>query len=261
MSKNMLIGIDNIAHRVSKVYIGIDGTARKVKKGYIGVDGVARLFLSGDPVVVFESQEAGTETLVLTPGTYEITLIGGGGGAAGRRSSVGGNHFYAMGGVGATLQFVARLTTNATVQVTVGAGGATKNGTFADASAGTLVGIAGGASFITGFPDLIAQANGGSPGTLTANSSTSCTMVAGTIGTNTISGSAVTQLLINNPSPCESRTGTGQAASTQRRTSGRENDNWPEDTSRGKSGDSGWFNKTNFLAQVGAAGFVRIKML
>lgn len=261
MAKSILIGINAVAHKASKVYVGVDGTARKVKKGYVGIDGGARLFLSGDPVVIYESAEVGTQMLVLTPGTYEITLIGGGGGAAGRRSGVGGNHFYAMGGVGATLQFIAKLTTNATVEVTVGAGGATRNNVFSDASAGTLSGVAGGASLITGFPNLTAQANGGNPGTLTATSSTNCTMAAGTIGNNILSGSAVIEIKINNPSPCESRTGTGAATSTQRRTSGRENDNWPEDTTRGRGGDSGWANKTNFIALVGATGFVRIKML
>lgn len=261
MAKNTLIGINAVAHKANKIYVGVDGTARKVKKGYVGIDGVAHLFLSGDPVVIYESAEAGTQMLVLTPGTYEITLIGGGGGAAGRRSGVGGNHFYAMGGVGATLQFIAKLATNATIQVTVGAGGATKNGTFSDASAGTLAGIVGGASLITGFPNLTAQANGGNPGSLTATSSTNCTMAAGTIGSNILSGSAVTAININNPNQCESRTGTGAATSTQRRTSGRTNDNWAEDTTRGRSGDSGWVNKTNFIALAGAAGFVRIKML
>lgn len=261
MAKSTLIGINAVAHKASKVYVGVDGTARKVKKGYVGIDGQARLFISGEPVVVFESAEAGTQLLVLSPGTYEITLIGGGGGAAGRRSGVGGNHFYAMGGVGATLQFIAKLATNATVEVTVGAGGATRNNVFSDASAGTLSGVVGGASIITGFPNLTAQANGGNPGTLTATSSTNCTMVAGTIGSNTLSGSAVTAININNPNQCESRTGTGAATSTQRRTSGRTNDNWPEDTTRGRSGDSGWANKTNFIALAGATGFVRIKML
>ncbi len=261
MAKNTLIGINAVAHKAEKIYVGVNGTAKKVKKGYIGIDGQARLFYSSDPVVVFESTEAGTQLLVLSPGTYEITLIGGGGGAAGRRSGVGGNHFYAMGGVGATLQFIAKLTTNATIEVTVGAGGATRNAVFSDASAGTLSGVAGGASVITGFPNLTAQANGGTPGTLTATSSTNCTMVAGTIGSNVLSGSTVTEIKINNPSPCESRTGTGAATSTQRRTSGRVNDNWAEDTSRGKGGDSGWVNKTSFLAQVGATGFVRIKMI
>lgn len=261
MAKNILIGIDGVARRVGTLYVGVDGVARKVKRGYIGIDNVARVFYSGDPVVVFESQEAGTQTIVLAPGRYEITLVGGGGGAAGRRSGVGGNHFYAMGGVGATLQFIARTTTNATVQVTVAAGGATKAGTFSDASAGTLSGVAGEASTITGFPNLTAQAGGGTPGTLTATSSTNCTMAAGVIGTNILSGSAVTEILINNPNPCPSRTGTGQATSTQRRTSGIPNDNWPEDTNRGKGGDSGWANKTSFLSQAGASGFVRIKML
>lgn len=258
MAKNTLVGIDNVAHKVTKIYVGVDGTARKVKKGYIGVDGIARLFYSGDPILIFEESTAGTYSLTLAPGKYEITLIGGGGGASGRRSTAVNNHHYAQGGVGGTLQFIATLAITVTVQVVVGNGGTTNSGTFSSASGGTVSGTAGGATTITGFPDLTASAGGGTAGSTRATSTSACTRTVGVIGTNTLSGGALVSTSINNPNPCTSLQST--STSTQRTPTGRANDNWPEDTTRGKSGDSGW-SGTNFLSMVGASGFVRIKML
>lgn len=258
MAKNALIGISNLARKATKIYIGVDGTAKKVKKGYIGVDGSARLFYSGDPILIYESSTAGSKTMVLAAGKYEITLIGGGGGASGRRSSAVNNHHYAQGGVGGTLQFIANLPTSATITATVGAGGTTSNGTFSSASGGTLSGTAGGASTITGFTNLTASAGGGTAGSTRATSTSACTRTVGVIGTNTLSGSAVSEILINNPSPCTSYQNT--STGTSRNPTGRANDNWPEDPKRGQGGDSGW-NNANFITINGSTGFVRIKML
>ncbi len=258
MAKNTLVGINNIAHKATKIYVGVNGTAKKVKKGYIGVAGIAHLFYSGDPVLIFEESTAGTYSVALAPGKYEITLIGAGGGASGRRSTAVNNHHYAQGGVGGTLQFTANLTIAATVQIVVGKGGTTNSGTFSSASGGTVSGTAGGATTLTGFPDLTASAGGGTAGSTRATSTSGCNKTVGVIGTNMLSGSAVIATSINNPNPCTSLQST--STSTQRRPTGRANDNWPEDTTRGKSGDSGW-NGNNFLSMVGASGFVRIKML
>lgn len=258
MAKNTLVGINNIAHKATKIYVGVNGTAQKIKKGYIGVDGIACLFYSGDPVLIFEESTAGTYSVALAPGKYEITLIGAGGGASGRRSTAVNNHHYAQGGVGATLQFIANLTAPATITATVGAGGHTNTGTFSSASGGTVSGTPGGATTIIGFPDLTASAGGGTAGSTRATSTSGCNRMVGVIGTNTLSGNAVVSTIINNPSPCISLQSTSTSA--QRRPTGRANDNWPEDTTRGKSGDSGW-NGNNFLSMVGASGFVRIKML
>ena len=258
MAKNTLIGIYGTARKVRKIYIGVNGTARQAKKGYIGINGVARLFYSGDPVLIFEQSAAGTYSLALAPGKYEITLIGGGGGASGRRSTAVNNHHYAQGGVGGTLQFTANLTSSATVQIVVGAGGTTNTGTFSSASGGTVSGTAGGATSITGFPNLTASAGGGTAASTRATSTSACTRTVGTIGKNTLSGSAVIATSIDNPNACVSSQST--STSTQRTPTGRVNDNWPEDNTRGKSGDSGW-NGNNFISMVGATGFVRIKML
>ena len=74
MAKNTLIGVSSTAKKVTKIYVGVSNLAKKVKKGYIGVGGVAKLFYTGDPVLIFETQTAGSTTLSLSAGTYEITL-------------------------------------------------------------------------------------------------------------------------------------------------------------------------------------------
>lgn len=257
MAKNTLIGISALAKKVNKIYVGVGGTAKKIKKGYIGVGGTAHLFYSGDPVLLYESSTAGSQTMVLTAGKYEITLIGGGGGASGRRSSLTNTHHYAQGGVGGTLQFIANLPTSATVTVTVGGGGNTSNGTFASSGI-TLSGTAGSASTITGFPNLTATAGGGTAGTSTSTSSSACSLTPGKMGTNTLSGSAPSEILINNPTTITSLSATSTGNS--RAVAGRPNTNWPEDNTRGKGGDSGW-SSANFITMHGAAGFVRIRML
>ena len=110
MSKNALIGISSLARKIGKLYVGVGGYAHKVKKGYIGISGMARVFYTGDPVLIYENAVAGTYTLALSAGTYEITLIGGGGGASGRKCTTNSTYHYAQGGVGGTLQVTAKLT-------------------------------------------------------------------------------------------------------------------------------------------------------
>ena len=143
MAKSVYIGVQNTAKHVGAIYIGVAGTVRKVVKGYVGVYGMAMEFFSSDPVLIFETSTPGTYSQPLAAGKYEITLIGGGGGAAGARSTAVNNHHYAQGGVGGTLQVIAKLNAAATVSIVVGAGGSTANGTFASAGT-TVTGTAGG---------------------------------------------------------------------------------------------------------------------
>lgn len=258
MGKNTLIGVSSAAKKVRKIYVGVSNTAHKVKKGYIGIDGVARLFYTGDPVLIYESQEAGSKSLSLSAGTYEITLIGGGGGGVALRSSSTGGKHYAQGGVGGTLQIIAVLTSAATVTITCGGYGSSASGTFASASAGTTSGTDGGTSTITGFTNLTASAGGGVAASIRATSTSGANRTVGTIGSNSVSGSALQETLINNPNSCTPSQGT--STGTTRTANGRVNDNWTEDNTRGKGGDVGW-NGTTFLKATGASGFVRIRQL
>lgn len=257
MAKSVYIGVQNTAKHVGAIYIGVAGTVRKLVKGYVGVYGMAMEFFSSDPVLIFETSTPGTYSQPLAAGKYEITLIGGGGGAAGARSTAVNNHHYAQGGVGGTLQVIAKLNAAATVSIVVGAGGSTANGTFASAGT-TVTGTAGGLSKITGFGDLTAQAGGGTGATIRSSSTSACSRTVGKIGTNTISGSCLVETLIDNPTAITSLQST--STGTSRTATGRENTNWPEDPKRGQGGDSGW-RSTSFLTMHGSSGFVRIRKL
>ena len=258
MGKNALIGISSLARKIGKLYVGVGGYARKVKKGYIGVGGLARVFYTGDPVLIFEQTTAGTYSQALSAGTYEITLIGGGGGASGRRCTTDGKFHYAQGGVGGTLQVTAKLTAAATVTIVVGSGGTTNTGTFSSASGGTVTGGAGVASKITGFTDLTIQANGGTGGSTRATSTTGCTRTPGTMGAVSVSGTALQSTLISNPTTVTSSQSSSSVSA--RNAVGRVNDNWPDDTSRGKGGDVGW-SGTSFRLLNGLSGYARIRKL
>ena len=258
MAKNTLIGVSSAAKKINKIYVGVSNVAHKVKKGYIGIDGVARLFYTGDPVLIYESSTAGSKSLSLSAGTYEITLIGGGGGGVGRRSTVTGTKHYAQGGVGGTLQIIAVLAAAATVSITVGTYGTSSSDTFSSASGGTTTAASGTASTITGFTNLTASAGGGTGASIRATSTSAANRTVGTIGTCSVSGSALQETLINNPNTCTP--GQGSSTATTRAVNGRVNDNWPEDTTRGKGGDVGW-NGTSFLKGTGVTGFVRIRQL
>lgn len=257
MTKNTLIGINNVSKKVGKIYLGVNGIAKKIKKGYIGINGFAKLFYSGDPVLIYENTDAGTHTLDLAAGRYEITLIGGGGGGAGARSTAVNNHHYAQGGVGGTLQFIANLATSANIQIVVGTGGTTNSFTFAGAGS-SATGITGGATTITGFTNLTASAGGGTAANISSTSSSGCNRNVGVIGMNILSGSALQEILINNPNACVS--GQSTSTGTTRTATGRINSNWSNNTSEGKSGDHGW-NNTTMMNMVGSSGYVRIVML
>lgn len=260
MSKKALIGISSLARKIGKLYVGYGGLAHKVKKGYIGINGLARVFYAGDPVLIYENSAAGTYTLALSAGTYEITLIGGGGGASGRKCTTNTTYHYAQGGVGGTIQVTAKLTAAATITIVVGAGGTTKTGSFSSASGGTVTGTAGGTSSVTNFANLTLSAGGGTPGSTRATSTTGCSRTVGAIGTNTASGTALLSTLINNPNPCTPVQASSTAAA--RTGTGRLNDNWPDDTQRGRSGDFGWRTGTGAMTAVGGQpGYVRIRKL
>lgn len=259
MTKNVFIGANNSTKRVCAIYVGTNNGTKKVSRGYVGTNGGAKLFFSGDPVLIFEETNAGTHNITLAAGKYEITLIGGGGGGAVMRSSVVANKHYAQGGVGGTLQFIANLAVQSNITITIGAGGTSKSGTFSGAGSATA-GTAGGATTITGWLNLSASAGGGRAGSIQPTSSSGCNRTPGTIGTNSVGGSALQETRINNPVAITSFQSTANQNSTMRQPSGRLNDNWAENTAEGKSGDGGW-SGNNFILMIGATGFVRIRML
>ena len=71
MSKNIFIGVNNVARKVKSIYIGVNNVARKVKSIYIGdSNNKARLCYSSGPVYI---SKQGTNTLTFSPEDFKET--------------------------------------------------------------------------------------------------------------------------------------------------------------------------------------------
>ena len=71
MSKNIFIGVNNVARKVKSIYIGVNNVARKVKYVYIGDNNnKARLCYSSGPVYI---SKQGTNTLTFSPEDFKET--------------------------------------------------------------------------------------------------------------------------------------------------------------------------------------------
>lgn len=71
MSKNIFIGVNNIARKAKSIYIGVNNVARKVKYVYIGdSNNKAQLCYSSGPVYI---SKQGTNTLTFSPEDFTET--------------------------------------------------------------------------------------------------------------------------------------------------------------------------------------------
>ena len=71
MSKNIFIGVNNVARKVKSIYIGVNNVARKVKYVYIGdSNNKAQLCYSSGPVYI---SKQGTNTLTFSPEDFKET--------------------------------------------------------------------------------------------------------------------------------------------------------------------------------------------
>ena len=71
MSKNIFIGVNNVARKVKSIYIGVNNVARKVKYVYIGDSNKkAQLCYSSGPVYI---SKQGTNTLTFSPEDFTET--------------------------------------------------------------------------------------------------------------------------------------------------------------------------------------------
>ena len=71
MSKNIFIGVNNVARKVKSIYIGVNNVARKVKYVYIGdSNNKAQLCYSSGPVYI---SKQGTNTLTFSPEDFTET--------------------------------------------------------------------------------------------------------------------------------------------------------------------------------------------
>lgn len=71
MSKNIFIGVNNVARKVKSIYIGVNNVTRKVKYVYIGdSNNKAQLCYSSGPVYI---SKQGTNTLTFSPEDFTET--------------------------------------------------------------------------------------------------------------------------------------------------------------------------------------------
>lgn len=71
MSKNIFIGVNNVARKAKSIYIGVNNVARKVKYVYIGdSNNKAQLCYSSGPVYI---SKQGTNTLTFSPEDFKET--------------------------------------------------------------------------------------------------------------------------------------------------------------------------------------------
>lgn len=71
MSKNIFIGVNNVARKAKSIYIGVNNVARKVKYVYIGdSNNKAQLCYSSGPVYI---SKQGTNTLTFSPEDFTET--------------------------------------------------------------------------------------------------------------------------------------------------------------------------------------------
>ena len=71
MSKNIFIGVNNVARKVKSIYIGVNNVAKKVKYVYIGdSNNKAQLCYSSGPVYI---SKQGTNTLTFSPEDFKET--------------------------------------------------------------------------------------------------------------------------------------------------------------------------------------------
>lgn len=216
------------------------------------------------PVVVYE-KTAGkstiTDNIVITPGLYDIVCIGGGGGAA---AAVGGpntnrTRYWANGGVGGTVRVQVFVHKQTEVFVVVGEGKMSSAGNFS-ASGASFVGKTGAASGVSGIDGLVVLCNGGDGGSITSVDQSNANAVGGAIGNTSVSGSAIKRILINNTKDIVGPSGSVPSNVTSKPLTWTDNINWEKDPSKG-SGAGVQYNGTQYIAQIGRGGYVRITKL
>lgn len=60
MAKQIYVGVNNVARKVTNAYVGVNGVARKIKKAYVGVNDIAQLFYEAEKIIPFTSNPAPT---------------------------------------------------------------------------------------------------------------------------------------------------------------------------------------------------------
>lgn len=190
--------------------------------------------LNNKPIVRHEYR-SGTYNEILPAGDYRITLIGAGGGGIGLTAQTTA-FSWVQGGVGGTLQVEVSLATDTEITINVGAGQTPRTGSY-QGSGIEYTAHDGGNTSITGIPNVVLKANGGTGAKFTT-AGTGGTRTVGVMGSTEVSG--VKRVLINNPNEIKSKGGYFLLPGTTREPTGCVNINYPKNTTLGRGGDAGW---------------------
>lgn len=153
--------------------------------------GRTRTYVNNDGYVVFDSTTAGTYSVDLGAGIYNVILIGGGGGGA--YCHYGSGHsileFCTQGGVAGTIECIIRVRKDVTATLVLGNGGTTNT----LLSQGNVSGDDGMVSSISGIEQVTLVAGRGTGGSISNGSYTT----PGIMGTNTIGGDEVLKVIMD----------------------------------------------------------------
>lgn len=190
--------------------------------------------LNNKPIVRHEYR-SGIYNEILPAGDYRITLIGAGGGGVGAQAQAAA-FSWVQGGVGGTLQVEVSIATDTEITINVGAGQTPRTGNY-DGSNVEFQAHNGGNTTITGIPDVVLVANGGT-GAKFITAGTGGVRTVGVMGSTEVSG--VKRVLINNPNEIKSKGGYFLLPGTTREPTLCLNTNYPDNTKFGAGGDAGW---------------------
>lgn len=190
--------------------------------------------LDNKPIVRHEYR-SGIYNETLAAGDYRITLIGAGGGGVGAQAQAAA-FSWVQGGVGGTLQVEVSIATDTEITINVGAGQTPRTGNY-DGSNVEFQAHNGGNTTITGIPDVVLVANGGT-GAKFITAGTGGVRTVGVMGSTEVSG--VKRVLINNPNEIKSKGGYFLLPGTTREPTLCLNTNYPDNTKFGAGGDAGW---------------------
>lgn len=172
--------------------------------------GRIKTYVNNNGYVVFDSTTAGTYSINLGAGIYNVILIGGGGGGA--YCHFGSGHSiietWAQGGVAGTIDCVIRVEKDVTATLVLGAGGKTNT---LISSQGDVSGLDGADSRLSGIPQVSLVAGHSTGGVIVNGYSTT----PGTMGSNIISGSEILKInMDSNEHPIVSGSVRGPARNT-----------------------------------------------
>ena len=160
----MNVGVNNRASTINQIFVGVNNIARLVYQGGGGSGNFQLPTFTGSSSIFGDTTSGRIElyetgTLTLSPGTYDVFLVGGGGnGGAGGR--VSGTNYHGSGGGGGYTETHKGISIAERTEVAITVGSATGSSSFLSAGLTISYSVNGGTSANYG----ITAGNGGSGG-------------------------------------------------------------------------------------------------